>query len=31
MDGMFAAALRLLNNIEDLNPNFEGYLFMRKY
>lgn len=31
MDGMFTAALRLLDNIEDLNPNFEGYLFMKKY
>jgi hypothetical protein len=31
MDGMFAAALRLLDKIEDLNPDFEGYLFMKKY
>ena len=28
---MFAVALRLLDKIEDLNPNFEGYLFMQKY
>lgn len=31
MDGRFTAALRLLDDIEDLNPSFEGHLFMKKY
>lgn len=30
MDGMFATALRLLDKIEDLNPNFEGISFYEK-
>lgn len=31
MDGRFTAALRLLDDIEDLNSTFEGYLFIKKY
>ena len=31
MDENFTAAIRFLDDIEDLNPNFEGYFFMKKY